>query len=395
MSTRRTFLASSATLSAAATLSPGLFAAGSDQKKKLGYALVGLGRLSTNQLAPAFDNCTDSKLAAVVSGTPAKREKWKAKYDLGDHVYSYEQFDRLADDDAVDVIYIVLPNGLHAEYTIRGAETGKHVFCEKPMANTAEECRQMIAACEKAKVKLGIAYRCQFEPHHLKAMETVRSGGVGELRGIGAAFGIKIGDFPPESQKGWRLEKKLAGGGPLMDVGIYALQFCRYMTGREPVAVTAQTTLTDPVKFQEVEETLGWTMTFPSLLAEDAAAKGDVESPTTKADLPAPLHAQVTASCATTYNFGGLNHGEAFGADGSVLLKPAYSYTGLKGYVKGEPMNLAVPDQFAVEMDHFSRSVKQNSDFKCPGEEGLRDLLAIEAIYRAAETGRRVDVAQV
>ncbi len=172
---RRQFLASSAALSAAASLSPGLFAAGSDQKKKLGYALVGLGRLSTNQLAPAFDNCTDSKLAAVVSGTPAKREKWWAKYDLGDHVYSYEQFDRLADDESVDVIYIVLPNGLHAEYTIRGAETGKHVFCEKPMANTAAECRDMIAACDKAEVKLGIAYRCQFEPHHLKAIETVRT----------------------------------------------------------------------------------------------------------------------------------------------------------------------------------------------------------------------------
>ena len=242
---------------------------------------------------------------------------------------------------------------------------------------------------------LGIAYRCQFEPHHLKAIETVRGGAIGELRGLGAGFGLKMpADADPDQKLHWRLDRTLAGGGPLMDVGIYALQFCRYMTGREPMEVTAQKTLTDPVKFRQVEETLGWTMTFPSLLSEDAAAKGDVENPVTTEDLPAPLHAQVTATCATTYNFNGFNHGEAFGADGSVLLKPAYSYTGLKGFVKGEPMNLATPDQFAVEMDHFSRSVKDGSAFKCPGEEGLRDLLAIEAIYEAAETGKRVEVAR-
>ncbi|QDT16368.1 Gfo/Idh/MocA family protein [Alienimonas californiensis] len=381
MSTRRQFLATSAALSAAASLSPRLFAAGAEGKKKLGYALVGLGRLSTGQLAPALQKTEHAKLAAVVSGTPSKREEWRKKYDLGEHVYSYEQFDRLSDDDAVDVIYIVLPNGLHAEYTIRGAETGKHVFCEKPMANTAEECRQMIAACEKGKVKLGIGYRCQFEPHHLRAMEVVRSGGVGELRGLGAGFGFKMpADADPDQKLHWRLNRKLAGGGPLMDVGIYALQFCRYMTGREPDSVTAQTTLTDPVKFRQVEETLGWTMTFPSVLGDD---------------LPEPLRAQVTASCATTYNFSGFNQGEAFGPDGSVLLKPAYSYTGLEGFVKGEPMNLDTPDQFAIEIDAFSQSVKDNKPFKCPGEEGLRDLLAIEAIYKAAETGRRVDVAKV
>ena len=392
MPTRRSFLATSATLSAAAALGPRLYAAG-PEPKKLGYALVGLGRLSTNQLAPAFENCTDSRLAAVVSGTPSKREKWKAKYDLGEHVYSYEEYDRLADDDAVDVIYIVLPNGLHAEYTIRGAEAGKHVFCEKPMANTAADCRDMIAACEKADVKLGIAYRCQFEPHHLKAMEAVRGGEIGQLRGLGAGFGFQMPEgADPDQKLHWRLNKTLAGGGPLMDVGIYALQFCRYISGREPMSVTAQTTLTDPVKFRQVEETLGWTMTFPSLLSEDAAAKGDVVNPTTTEDLPEPLHAQVEAHCATTYNFPGMKHGEAFGASGSVLLDPAYGYTGIKGFIKGEPMDLATPDQFAVEMDHFSRAVKEGSAFRCPGEEGLKDLLAIEAIYKAAETGRRVEV---
>ena len=378
MSSRRRFLASSATLAAAAAAPAGLFARGR-QKEKLGYALVGLGRLSTNQIAPALaDNCTKSRLAAVVSGTPEKRDKWKAKYDLDGHVYSYEEYEKLADDDAVDVIYVVLPNGMHADYTIRGAELGKHVFCEKPMANDSRACRHMIAACDEAGVKLGIAYRCQFEPHHLKAKQTIEDGGVGVLRGIGSAFGFKFPDPPFPGQQGWRLDGKLAGGGPLMDVGIYALQFCRMMTGREPVAVTAQKVLTDPKKFDEVEETLFWTMDFPA--APDA---------------PGPLKAPVLATCGTTYNFNGMKHGEAFGANGSVLLDPAFGYTGIEGFVKGERMDIETPDQFAVEMDAFSESILADSDFKCPGEEGLRDLLAIEAIYKAAETGKKQDVAKM
>ena len=373
---RRTFLGtglgSAATLSAAAALAPRLYAA-EQRPKKLGYCLVGLGRLSTNQLAPAFENCAHAKLAAVVSGTESKREDWRAKYDLGEHVYSYEQFDRLADDDAVDVVYIVLPNGLHAEYAIKAAEAGKHVFCEKPMANSSAECRRMIAACDGAGVKLGVAYRCQFEPHHLKAIEAVNSGAIGELRGLGAAFGFKIADYAPDDPKHWRLEKELAGYGPLADVGIYALQFCRYISGREPATVTAQTVTTDPRKFDQVEETLFWTMQFPG------------------ADGKPP----VAASCGTTYNFNGLKHGEAFGSEGSVLLDPAYGYSGIEGFIKGEPMDLPTPDQFALEMDAFAESIKNDADFKCPGAEGLRDLLAIEAIFQASQSGKREAVKSV
>ena len=372
MPNRRSFLASSATLAAAAAAPAGLFARGR-QKEKLGYALVGLGRLSANQLAPAFDNCTHSELAAVVSGTPEKREKWRAKYDLGDHVYGYEDWEKIAGDDAIDVVYVVTPNGLHRRDTLNAAGAGKHVFCEKPMANTSEDCRDMIAKCEDAGRKLGIAYRCQFEPHHLKAKETIESGGIGDLLGIGSSFGFKFPDPPFDGQKGWRIDGELAGGGPLMDVGIYALQFCRMMTGREPVAVTAQTVTTDPEKFDEVEETLFWTMDFPE----------------------AGGRPPVLAHCGTTYAFNGMKHGEAFGENGSVLLDPAFGYTGIRGFVKGEPMDLETPDQFAVEMDRFSRSILEDSPFECPGEEGLRDLLAIEAIYQAAETGKKEAVASV
>ena len=374
MPTRRDVLATAATLTAASALSPRLFAAARPAKKKLGVALVGLGRLSTNQLAPALQTTEHAELTAVVSGTPSKREEWSKKYDLApEHLYSYETFDRIADDDAVDVIYVVLPNGMHKEYTVRAAEAGKHVFCEKPMAVSADECRTMIAACERAGVRLGVAYRCQFEPHHLRAIEAVSNNELGTLRGVGAGFGFRIPDFPEDDPKHWRLEQELGGGGPLMDVGIYALQFCRYITGREPRAVTARTVTTNPEKFDEVEETLFWTMNFP--------ADGD--------------RPEVLANCGTTYNFGGIKHGEAFCDEGSVLLDPAYGYSGIEGFVKGEPMGIDNIDQFAKEIDAFALAVKNDEPFRCPGEEGLRDLLAIEAIYEAAESGKRVEVAEV
>ena len=372
MATRRAFLASSATLAAAASAPAGLFARGR-QKEKLGYALVGLGRLSTNQIAPALEKTVNSELAAVVSGTPAKREKWAEQYGLDGHTYSYDDWDKLAEDDAVDVVYVVTPNGLHKRDTLNAASAGKHVFCEKPMANTSQDCRDMIAACEDAGRKLGIAYRCQFEPHHLRAAEAIREGAVGDLLGLGSAFGFLFPDAPFPGQQGWRIDGKLAGGGPLMDVGIYSLQFCRMMTGREPETVTAQTVTTDPEKFDEVEETLFWSMRFPEADGRPAVA----------------------ANCGTTYAFNGMQHAEAFGDRGSVLLDPSFGYTGIKGFVKGEPMNLTTPDQFATEMDAFSKACLTGSDFKCPGEEGLRDLLAIEAIYKAAETGKQQTVAKV
>ena len=179
--------------------------------KKLGWALVGLGSLGKNQIAPALLKCEHSKLAAVVTGTPAKGVEWREKYGLTEkQVYSYETFDKLIEDKDVDVVYIVLPNSMHHEYVIRAAKAGKHVFCEKPMANTAQECREMIAACEKAKVQLGVAYRCQFEPHHKEAIRFSREKVFGAVKHVNAEFGFKIGD-----PKQWRLRKELAGGGGL------------------------------------------------------------------------------------------------------------------------------------------------------------------------------------
>ena len=331
--------------------------------KKLGWALVGLGSLSTKQIAPAFAKSKHCKLAAIVTGTPAKAEAWKKQYGIPDsHVYNYETFDKIADNPDVDVIYVVLPNSMHEEFTIRAAKAGKHVFCEKPMANSAEECRRMIAAVKSAGKQLGIAYRCQFEPHHRECMRLAREKVFGPLKFIEAGFGFQIGD-PTQ----WRLRKNLAGGGALMDVGVYALQACRYLTGEEPVEIVAQEIKTDPVKFAEVDETISWSMKFPS---------------------------GVMASVMTTYGFNGANFFTATCQQGRFGMDPAYSYDGLKGWTSRPNVKIEFPavDHFQTEMDAFADAILNNKPFAPAGEEGLRDLLAVEAIYRSIREGKAVKV---
>ena len=355
--TRRPFMKTALGASLAA-----LVARGQDAPppgKKLGWALVGLGSLSTEQIAPAFAKCAHSQLAAVVTGTPEKGVKWCEQYGLpADKGYSYETFDKIIDDPAIDVVYIVLPNSMHHEFTVRAAKAGKHVFCEKPMANSAAECREMIAACEAAKRQLGIAYRCQFEPHHREAMRFAREKVFGRLHHVDAGFGFTIDD-----PKQWRLRKNLAGGGALMDVGVYAIQACRYLAGEEPVEVTAIETKTDPIKFAEVDETISWSMKFASGL---------------------------TASCLTTYNFNGCEHFTTYCAKGRFGMKPAYGYGGLAGWTSDPKVPLAFPavDHFAAEMDAFSQAIIAAKPFEPSGAEGLRDLLVVEAIYRSIANGK-------
>ncbi|MBC8127432.1 MAG: Gfo/Idh/MocA family oxidoreductase [Gloeobacteraceae cyanobacterium ES-bin-144] len=333
--------------------------------RKLGWALVGLGSLSTHQLAPALQKTTHSKLSAIVTGTPAKAVKWRETYGLNeDQVYNYQNFDEIINNPNIDVVFIVLPNSMHHEFTLRAAKAGKHVFCEKPMANTAQECREMIAACSAAKKQLGIGYRCQFELHHVEAMRLAREKVLGKVMHVDAGFGFKIG-----SPTQWRLNAKLAGGGALMDVGIYALQACRYLIGEEPSEISAFETKTDKVKFAEVDETIQWMMKFSS---------------------------GQTANCTTTYNFSGLNYFTATATDGSFGMSPAYTYSKLKGWTTNpkHPLDFEDTDHFAVEMDAFSKSILSNTPFEPSGVDGLRDLLVIEAIYRSVKSGKTEQVAK-
>src|SRR5579871_1204304 len=240
--------------------------------KKLGWAIVGLGSLSINEILPAFAKCEKAKVVALVSGHPDKANKLALRYGVDPkNIYNYQNYDSIAHNPEVDVIYIVLPNGMHAEYTVRGLQAGKHVLSEKPMARTPAECQQMIDAAKKADRKLMVAYRCRYEPYNREAIRMAQSGELGKTKVIVSEHGFNIGD-PTQ----WRLNRELAGGGSLMDIGIYALNAVRYLSGQEPTEVfaTSYSTPDDP-RFKEVEETISFDLKFDSgLLASCLSSYG-------------------------------------------------------------------------------------------------------------------------
>lgn len=332
--------------------------------KKLGWAIVGLGSLAINQILPAFAKCEKSKVVAFVSGHPDKAHKLALRYGVSPkNIYNYQNYDSIKDNPDVDVIYIVLPNGMHAEYTVRGLQAGKHVLCEKPMANTPAECQQMIDAGRKTDRKLMVAYRCRYEPYNREAIRIARSQELGPTQMILADAGFPIGD-PTQ----WRLHKQLSGGGSMMDIGIYALNASRYLTGEEPTEVNAMiySTPGDP-RFKEVEEHVTFQLRFPS---------------------------GILANCSSSYGYFQQSHYRVMGTQGRLIVDPATWYDGLRMYIERgntiESRNLPVVDHFTSEMDHFSDCVMQNKEPLTPGEEGLRDITIIQAVYEAARSGRTV-----
>jgi predicted dehydrogenase len=332
--------------------------------KKLGWAMVGLGSLSINQILPAFAKCEKSKVVAFVSGHPDKANKLALRYGVDKkNIYNYQNYDSIKDNPDVDVIYIVLPNGMHAEYTVRGLQAGKHVLCEKPMANTPAECQQMVDAGRKADRKLMVAYRCRYEPFNREAIRIAQSGDLGPTQMILADAGFKAGD---PSQ--WRLNKQLAGGGSMMDIGIYALNATRYLSGQEPTEVNAMiySTPGDP-RFKEVEEHVNFQLRFPS---------------------------GILANCSSSYGYFHQSHFRVMGTEARLCLDPATWYSGLRMWRERDniidQIDLPEVDHFATEMDHMSDSVMQNKQPLTPGEEGLRDLTIIAGIYEAARSGKTV-----
>ncbi|TGE27940.1 Gfo/Idh/MocA family protein [Hymenobacter metallicola] len=334
--------------------------------KPLGVALVGLGKYSTGQLAPALQQTKLCKLAGIVTGTPAKAAQWKKQYALPDkNVYDYKTFDRIADNPDIDIIYIVLPVGMHAEYVERAAKAGKHVICEKPMAPTAEECRRMISAMQKAGKKFSIGYRLHFEPHHQEMMRLGQKQELGPIKSLVADNGFRFNNDTP-----WRVDKELAGGGPLMDMGIYCVQGVVYTKGEIPVSVTAKLAPNpDPQGlFKEVEAGVNWQMQF---------ADGSV------------------ADCRTSYAENLNSRLRAETAKGFLELQPAFGYGGIQGRTSQGPMNLQNVPQQARQMDDFADCVLNNKPTRVPGEMGLRDVQLLQAIYRAAATGQKVSTKDV
>lgn len=337
--------------------------------RRLGWAVVGLGKFALNQILPSFGESRSSKLVALVSGNRQKAEQVASRYGVDEsNLYDYQTFDRIADNPDVDVVYIILPNALHAEYTVRTFKAGKHVFCEKPMAVTGEECETMIRAGREAGRKLMVAYRAQFEPHNVEAIRRVREGEIGPLHLVTSDHGRILDPKDPADQ--WRMVKSLAGGGSLYDIGIYSLQAARYLTGEEPVEVFGQiSNKRDDPRFREVEDRMAFQVRFPS---------------------------GVIANLSSSYSTSSVKRIQAFGEKGSLILDPATEYEGNKLTLQTEKgrqeVKVKEQSQFAAEMDHFSQSVIDNREPKTPGEEGLRDIRIMQAIYRSAQEGRPVSL---
>jgi len=334
------------------------------QGPMLRVAIMGLGSYGT-RVAEAMQACTKAKLVGVVSGTPSKIKDWQQKYDIPEkNCYNYETFDQLKNNPDIDAVYIITPNGLHHDQAIRVAAAGKHVISEKPMAINAKEGQEMVDACKKANVNLLVGYRMHFEAKTLEIIRMRKDGEFGKVLFFQGLSGFKIGD-----PKQWRLNKQLAGGGAMMDIGIYSINGARYMIGEEPQWVTAQEVKTDHEKFKDgVDETIQFQMGFPG---------------------------GAVASCLSTYSMNNLDRFFLNGEKGFAELQPSTGYGPIQGRThKGELTQPHITHQ-TVQMDEMADIILAGKKPVVPvnGEEGVKDLKIIDAIFLAAKTRNKVDLA--
>ncbi|PSR56484.1 glucose-fructose oxidoreductase [Adhaeribacter arboris] len=333
------------------------------QGRVLRVAILGLGSYGT-RVADAMQSCKRAKLVGAISGTPAKLKEWQSKYNIPEkNCYNYENFDQIKNNKDIDAVYVITPNALHKDQVIRVAKAGKHAICEKPMSITAKDGQAMVDACKAANVKLLVGYRMHFEPKTLEVIRMRKDGEFGKVLFFQGLSGFTIGD---PSQ--WRLNKQLAGGGAMMDIGIYSINGARYMIGEEPIWVTAQETKTNPEKFKEgVDETIQFQLGFPS---------------------------GAVASCLSTYTMNNLDRFFLNGEKGFAEMQPSTGYGPIKGRThKGELTQPHTTHQ-TIQMDEMAAIIFDNKKPIVPvdGEEGLRDLKIIDAIFLAAKTGKKVSV---
>lgn len=341
------------------------------QPGSVGFAVVGLGGYGLGKAMPALARAGRCHVAAVVSGNPDKAARAASAYGLPDDaIYGYDNFDRIASDERIEAVYIVLPSGLHADWTEKAFAAGKHVLCEKPMALSSAECQRMIAASEKANKKLMIGYRCHFEPYNLEAMRLMRGGAVGTIQKIETFQQYRLG--PTNTAEDWRVVRSLAGGGPLEDYGIYGLQSALYLSGEMPVQIQAVTEQppNDP-RFTEIFSTVSTQLQFPS------GAK---------------------AYLRTSYDTRpSRNSAEVIGDSGSLLMEPATNYSGNQmtltsndSIQRMNPGDSSV--QFHRQCDHFADAIRDGVEIRTPGEMGMRDVRLMEAIYASAASGEAVQI---
>ncbi|MEG5262913.1 Gfo/Idh/MocA family oxidoreductase [Pseudomonas sp. JDS28PS106] len=339
-------------------------------EQRVGFAIVGLGRLSLEQILPAFGESLYARPVALVSGTPEKLKTVAAQYGIKpEGCYSYEDFDRIRDNPDIKAVYIVLPNAMHREFCERAAAAGKHVLTEKPMSVTSADGQAMVDACRKADVKLMVAYRIQYEPYNLRAKKLVRDKQHGRLVAYTA---VNTQTVAEDGDRQWRHKKQMAGGGSLPDIGLYCLNTARFLTGEEPVEVFASiySPPNDP-RYADVEETVQFTLRFPS---------------------------HTLASCITSYGARDDKYQRLNLESAAVDMPNAFLYQGQRLSVierdadatRNGELTLQPKNQFAQELDHMAQCVLKNQQPWTPGEEGVQDHKLMEAIYESARTGQPV-----
>jgi glucose-fructose oxidoreductase len=344
---------------AAAGLAAELDEATKGGQRKLGVALMGLGLYSRGELGPALIETKLCRFAGVVTGSREKGVAWSGKYGFPEkNIWNYDAIHEIGGNPDIDIIYVVTPNALHMEHVLRAAEAGKHVICEKPMATSVADCDAMIAACANADVKLSIGYRLKFDPHHIELDRVAREKDFGTLTKLSGEDSWTLGE------RAWRIEKALSGGGPLMDVGIYVVHAACRAAMAQPVAVTArELPKTNPALFNEVEETIEWTMEFPG---------------------------GVTCRASSSY----ARNNDFFRAEGEkgwIEINPAYGYRGIEVDTSRGSLDFPSVPQQALQMDDFASCILTGRETPVPGSMGRDHMVIIEAIYRSAsQDGSRV-----
>lgn len=329
--------------------------------KVLNVAIMGLGSYGT-RVAKAMESCKNAKLVGLISGSPDKVISWREKYSIPEeNCYNYDNFDTIKDNPAIDAVYVITPNGLHKDQTIRVAKAGKHVICEKPMAVNAKDGQEMVDACKKAGVHLLIGYRMHFEAKTLEVVRMREAGEFGKPLFFQGLSGFVIGD-PTQ----WRLNPTLSGGGAMMDIGIYSINGARYMIGEEPIWVTAQEVKNDPEKFKKgIDETITFQMGFPG---------------------------GAVASCLSTYSMNNLDKFYLNGSKGFAEMKPSTGYGPIQGRTHNGPLEAEHVAHQTTQMDEMAKIIFENKAPKVAvdGEEGVKDMVIIDAIFEAVKTGKKV-----
>jgi predicted dehydrogenase len=334
--------------------------------KRIGYAVVGMGSIAEISVLPAFRNNKKSELMALVSHDKSRAQELGAKFGVK-HCYAYENYDECLSQPGVDAVFITSVNDAHAEQAIRAAKAGKHVLCEKPMATSVEDCRRMVEACRANSVRLMIAYRKYFEPGSVALKKLASTGKLGRLRHMFSSYTEFV---DPGKAKTWQLNQKLAGGGSLMDIGIYCVNAMRWVAGSAPIDATAYSWNDAPKRFSEVEDNIAFRLTHPDGLV-----------------------CQGTSS----YSSMAASFLQVHGEEGWAALNPAFAFEEerrLFGKIRGRwfDQKFKVIDEFTLELNAFAESIHAGRDPEPDGMEGLRDLATIEAIYRSAREKRTVPI---